>query len=162
MTTQTESIHIPRSPDQIRAFLAGVHNLPRWTGYRSVGTPDGDRHQAVDAAGTTAATRIESHGDRNHYTISSLVDGQEERAELTVTPTATGAEVSLTVTERPVQGDGSATDKTVSEGIETHPGSMRRQLCRLRAAITELTAVHRPSQTCHAPTKSLPSGDTAY
>jgi hypothetical protein len=127
-----------------------------------VDSPDGDWHQAVNAAGTTTATRIQDHGDESRYTISSLVDGLEERAELAVTPTATGADVSLTVTERSVQGDGGATDKTVSGGTETHPGRIRRELWRLRAAITELTAVRRPGQTCHAPNKSLPSGDTAY
>lgn len=163
MTIYTESIHVPCSSEQVGAFLAGVHNLPRWSEFRSVGPPVGDRHRAVTATGTTTATRIEGHGDKNRYTISSLVYGCEERAEVAVTPVGAGAHVSLTATEHhPALAGHGADAGTGSERIERQRVRMRSGLCRLRAAITDLSTVRRQGHARHAPPKSLPSGETVY
>lgn len=156
MSTYTESIHIARSPDQIGAFVGGVHNLPRWCEFRSVGPSDGDRHQAVNAHGATTATRVDGNGPLHRYTISSLVDDREERVELAVIPAAAGADVSITVTADVAPAVTGAADET------TQRGCIRGQLRRLRSAITELTAACGAGHGRHAPARSLPSGETVY
>lgn len=136
MTSCTESIHVDGSPEQIGAFLANVHNLPRWTGFfRSVGPPVGDRHEVVTAMGTTIRTRIEQRED-DRYTISSLIGDREEHAELTVARADGGAQVSFTVNVLPALAKHHADGSDAVDGVEVQRERMRGELQRLRAAIT--------------------------
>ena len=131
MSACTESIHVDGSPEQVGAFLADVHNLPRWTGFfRSVGEPAGDRWEVATAMGTTIRTRVE-RPTRDRFAISSLVGEREERAELVVEPEDGGARVSFTVKVLPALAEHNGGD-----GLSVQRDRMRAELRRLRGAVT--------------------------
>lgn len=139
MTTCTEQIRIPCSPERAGAYLEDIRNLPEWTGFfRSVGAPVGDRFEVETALGTTIRTRIE-RGDAGRFAISSLVRGREERAEVAVDPVADGVDVALTVNVLPALAKDAAGDPeaAAADGIAAQRARMRDELSRLRAALAD-------------------------
>lgn len=134
----TQAATVPADAESVAAFLSDVRHLPRWTGFFcSVGHQAGDgRYEVRTALGTTVLTRIERPAP-NHFVISSLIGGREERADLELEPSGSGTVVRFSMIVQPALAEAAARQAKTADGLAAQRARMRDELGLLRGCFPD-------------------------
>ncbi len=126
-TVGHETVHVPRAPDEVVAFLLDPANLPTWAdGLGTVEQVDGTWR--VAQPGGNASLRFVTRNDlgvADHWV--TLPTGEEVHVPVRVLPHDSGSQVTFTVFRRPGGSD---------EDLAADRRAVAADLVRLRERLT--------------------------